>query len=71
MSVNSTPFLVRNFGGGAAPDVPRPAQGAAAALHYVFCNVALLGGGDSYSFMAYGYDGRFNPAGQELQPFGA
>lgn len=71
IEVNGVTFLTRDFGSGGAPDIPLPAQGSATALHYVFANVALLGGGAFYDFIAYGYNGRFKPNGQELQAFGA
>lgn len=70
IEVNSTRFLIRNFGSGGSPDIPFPSAISATALHYVFGAVARLGGGAFYSFYAYGYDGRFTPSGEELQVFG-
>lgn len=70
IDVNSATFLIRNFSNAGSPDIPLPSAISATALHYVFANVARLGGGAFYSFFAYGYDGRFTPSGEELQVFG-
>ena len=70
IEVNSRPFLFREFSNAGSPDIPLPSAISATALHYVFSANARLGGGEFFSYTAYGYGGRFNPAGQELQPFG-
>lgn len=41
------------------------------ALQYAFGISATAGGGEGYYYLKYGYDGRFTPAGLEVQPFGA
>lgn len=70
LEINDTPFVTGRQFGTTGTQIPPPVTQSATALHYVFANVANSGGGAFYNFFASGYDGRFNPAGEELQGFG-
>ncbi len=71
IEVNGVTFLTRNFSNAGSPDIPEPSATRADAMHYVCGTTATAGGFASWFVRAWGYDGRFTPGGEEIQPFGA
>lgn len=67
VDINSVPLVSERVFG---VDIPFPTSQISTALGYVFASVNLLGGGADIFYFLHGYNGRFKPNAQAVQPFG-